>query len=94
MNKAKKKAVIIETTILIAVLADVVLKAQGVYGDSNMHSYIRSIGYIAIVAAWLISIRVRIIQPQSKRYLTCVSGFMVFSWLCVLLNFIWWKAWL
>lgn len=45
-------------------------------------SILRSVIYIGLFAAWGISVRRRIIQPQVRRYLTAVSALMVF-WVTV-----------
>ena len=45
-------------------------------------SFFRSVIYIVLFAAWGISVRSRIIQPQVRRYLTAISALMVF-WVAV-----------
>lgn len=65
----------------IAVIAAVVLRQIGFYveGPLNLSCCIlRSVIYIGLFAAWGISIGRRIIQPQVRRYLTSISGLMVF----------------
>ncbi|MGM9606364.1 MAG: histidine kinase N-terminal 7TM domain-containing protein [Oscillospiraceae bacterium] len=71
--------------VVLAVLLAVVLRQIGLRVEDPLDracSFLRSVIYIVLFAAWGISIRRRIIQPQVRRYLTAVSALMVF-WVTV-----------
>ena len=70
---------------VLAVFAAVVLRQIGFRSEDPLDgicSFLRSVIYIELFAAWGISVRSRIIQSQVRRYLTAVSALMVF-WVMV-----------
>ena len=69
----------------LAVVAAAVLRQIGFYVNEQLDLFfpiLRSSIYIGLFAAWGISTRNRIIQPQVRRYLTAVSALMIF-WMTV-----------
>lgn len=65
----------------LAVIAAVVLRQIGFQAEDPFDwicAFLRSVIYIGLFTAWGISVRGRIIQPQVRRYLTSISGLMVF----------------
>ena len=65
----------------LAVIAAVVLRQIGFQAEDPLgwiYAFLRSIIYIGLFTSWSISVRRRIIQPQVRRYLTSISGLMVF----------------
>ena len=69
----------------MAILAAVVLRQIGFWVEGPLDdslNLLRSSIYIVLFAAWGISVRRRIIQPQARRCLTAVSALMVF-WVMV-----------
>ena len=69
----------------LAVVAAAVLRQIGFYVNEQLDLFftiLRSSIYIGLFAAWGISTRNRIIQPQVRRYLTAVSALMLF-WMTV-----------
>ena len=69
----------------MAILAAVVLRQIGFWVEGPLDdslNLLRSSIYIVLFAAWGISVRRRIIQPQVRRCLTAVSALMVF-WVMV-----------
>lgn len=70
---------------VLAVIAAAALRQIGFRVEDPLDwvcSFLRSVIYIELFAAWGISVRRRIIQPQVRRYLTAVSALMVF-WVTV-----------
>lgn len=70
---------------VFAVIAAVVLRRIGFHVEGLLDlscSILRSAIYIVLFAAWGISVRRRIIQPQVRRYFTAISALMVF-WVTV-----------
>ena len=85
MAKAKRKKHSAFLYAALAVIAAVVLRQIGFHVEEPLDSscgVLRSVIYIGLFAAWGISVRSRIIQPQVRRYLTAVSALMVF-WVTV-----------
>ncbi len=85
MAKAKRKKHSAFLYAALAVIAAAVLRQIGFHVEEPLDSscgVLRSVIYIGLFAAWGISVRSRIIQPQVRRYLTAVSALMVF-WVTV-----------
>ena len=71
--------------VALALVAAAVLRQIGFYVNEQLDLFftiLRSSIYIGLFAAWGISTRNRIIQPQVRRYLTAVSALMLF-WMTV-----------
>ena len=69
----------------LAVVAAAVLRQIGFYVNEQVDLFftiLRASIYIGLFAAWGVSTRNRIIQPQVRRYLTAVSALMIF-WMTV-----------
>ena len=69
----------------LAIIAAAVLRQIGFYVNEQLDLFfiiLRASIYIGLFAAWGISTRNRIIQPQVRRYLTAVSALMLF-WITV-----------
>lgn len=69
----------------LAIIAVAVLRQLGFYTDEQLDllfTILRGSIYIVFFAAWGVSTRNRIIQPQVRRYLTAIAALMVF-WLTV-----------
>ena len=69
----------------LAIILAAVLRQIGFRVDGSLEwfcSILRSAIYIGLFAAWGVSVRRRIIQPQVCRYLTAISALMVF-WVLV-----------
>lgn len=85
MAKAKLKNHSAFLCVLFAVIAAAVLRQIGFQVEDPFDwatAFLRSVIYIVLFAAWGISVRRRIIQPQVRRYLTAVSVLVVF-WVTV-----------
>ena len=70
---------------VIAVIAAMVLRQIGFYVNEMIDLFciiLRALIYIVLFAAWGISARNRIIQPQVRRHLAAISALMVF-WMTV-----------
>lgn len=81
MGKAKLKNHSAFLCVLFAVIAAIVLRQIGFQSEDPFDwicAFLRSVIYIGLFTAWGISVRGRIIQPQVRRYLTSISGLMVF----------------
>lgn len=81
MVKAKLKNHSAFLCVLFAVIAAIVLRQIGFQSEDPFDwicAFLRSVIYIGLFTAWGISVRGRIIQPQVRRYLTSISGLMVF----------------
>ena len=69
----------------LAIIAAAVLRQLGFYVNEQLDllfTILRGSIYIVFFAAWGVSTRNRIIQPQVRRYLTAIAALMVF-WLTV-----------
>ena len=69
----------------LAIIAAAVLRQLGFYVNEQLDllfTILRGSIYIVLFAAWGVSTRNRIIQPQVRRYLTAIAALMVF-WLTV-----------
>ena len=69
----------------LAVIAAAVLRQIGFHVNEQLDLFcilFRSLIYIGLFAAWGISVRRRILQPQVRRYLTAVAALMLF-WITV-----------
>ena len=76
MNKKTRRICVI---VLALIIVAVVCRFVGNAGIlPKLTGLIRSGIYIGLYAAWGISLRGRIIQPQARRYLTAIAGLMVF----------------
>ena len=76
MNKKTRRiCVIVLALIIVAVVCRYVGNAGII---PKLAGLIRSGIYLGLYAAWGISLRGRIIQPQVRRYLTAIAGLMVF----------------
>ena len=76
MNKKTRRiCVIVLALIIVAVVCRYVGNAGII---PKLAGLIRSGIYLGLYAAWGISLRGRIIQPQARRYLTAIAGLMVF----------------
>ena len=76
MNKKTRRiCVIVLALIIVAVVCRYVGNAGTI---PKLAGLIRSGIYLGLYAAWGISLRGRIIQPQARRYLTAIAGLMVF----------------
>lgn len=81
MVKAKLKNHSAFLCVLFAVIAAIVLRQIGFQSEDPFDwicAFLRSVIYIGLFAAWGISVRGRVIQPQVRRYLTAISVLMVF----------------
>lgn len=71
--------------VALALVAAAVLRQIGYYVNEQLDLFfiiLRAAIYIGLFAAWGVSTRNRIIQPQVRRYLTAVSALMIF-WITV-----------
>lgn len=71
--------------VALALVAAAVLRQIGFYVNEQLDLFfiiLRAAIYIGLFAAWGVSTRNRIIQPQVRRYLTAVSALMIF-WITV-----------
>lgn len=78
MVERRKKALITGGIVLLAVMIAYIFRLMG--GDSfypTLFSYLRSFIYIAMFAAWGLSVRQRIVQNQIRRYLTGVALLLI-----------------
>jgi hypothetical protein len=67
--------------VALAVLTAAVLRQIGFYVNEQLEllcNILRALIYIGLFAAWGVSTRIRIIQPQVRRYFTAVSALMLF----------------
>ena len=75
MNKKTRRiCVIVLALIIVAVVCRYVGNAGII---PKLAGLIRSGIYLGLYAAWGISLRGRIIQPQARRYLAAIAGLMV-----------------
>ena len=85
MNKLKLKKNSKILCVFLAVFTAAVLRQAGFWVNEPLDRslcILRAFIYIGLFAAWGISVRNRIIQPQVRRYLTAVSVLMVL-WITV-----------
>ena len=85
MRKLKLKINSKFLCVFFAVFTAAVLRQVGFWVNERFDLFLiilRASIYIGLFAAWGISVRNRIIQPQVRRYLTAVSALMVF-WITV-----------
>lgn len=83
MKRPEKRKFIIAAAVLF--LIAVAAAARVLSRNSPFHvplSLLRSIIYISLMTAWGFSVRARIIQPQTRRYLSAISALIVF-WLII-----------
>ena len=70
---------------VLAVMTAAVLRQISFQSEDPLDwicAFLRSVIYIVLFAAWGVSVRGRIIQPQVRRYFTAISALMVF-WVSV-----------
>lgn len=85
MRKLTLKRQSIYLCVAISIIAAAVLRQLGFYVNEQLDllfTILRGSIYIVLFAAWGVSTRNRIIQPQVRRYLTAIAALMVF-WLTV-----------
>ena len=76
MNKKTRRICVIVLALIIVAAVCRFVGNAGIIPE--LAGLIRSGIYIGLYAAWGISLRGRIIQPQARRYLTAIAGLMVF----------------
>lgn len=83
MKRPEKKEFIIAAAVFfliaVAAAARVFSRSSPLYVPLSL---LRSIIYISLMTAWGFSVRARIIQPQTRRYLSAISALIVF-WLVI-----------
>lgn len=78
MTEQKKKTLITGSAALLAVLLAYGFRwiGKGSFYPT-LFSYLRSFLYIGLFAAWVLSVRLRIVQKQTRMYLTSVSVLLI-----------------
>ena len=79
MNKKTRRICVIVLALIIVAAVCRFVGNAGIL--PKLAGLIRSGTYLGLYAAWGISLRGRIIQPQVRRYLTAIAGLMVFWFL-------------
>lgn len=77
MNRSRK---VIALRVILVILAAVLCRNIGRELPGRALGIVRSLLYLGLFAAWGISLRRRVMQPQARHFLTSIAGLIVF-WL-------------
>ena len=77
MNRSQK---VIALRVILVILAAVLCRNIGRELPGRTLGIVRSLLYLGLFAAWGISLRRRVMQPQARHFLTSIAGLIVF-WL-------------
>ena len=79
MRSGKKRGVLISVLVLLLICVAMLIRYMDrTYGNiPNWLRLVRSGIYIGMIAVWGVSLHHRILQNQTRRYLTAIAGLMV-----------------
>ena len=77
MNRSRK---VIALRVILVILAAVLCRNIGRELPGRALGIVRSLLYLGLFAAWGVSLRRRVMQPQARHFLTSIAGLIVF-WL-------------
>lgn len=79
MRSGKKRGVLVSVLVLLLICAAMLIRyVDRTYGNiPNWLRLVRSGIYIGMIAVWGVSLHHRILQNQTRRYLTAIAGLMV-----------------